>query len=792
VNMLDRKLVRELFSAKGLLLAITSIIAVGVACYVSMQSAYYNLAEAKRRYYRQCRMADFWIDLKKAPVTEIHALAELPGVTKIQPRIQFSATVDLEGTIEPINALVLSLPARREGAINDVVMRRGSYFTDRRRNEVIVNDAFARKHGLMPGRKIHLLLNNRRQELFIVGTAISSEFTYLLGPGALMPDPEHFGVFYVKHRYAEEVFDFEGAANQVVGHLGPEVRGRPDRLLQQAETLLESYGVFTATPLRLQASNQYLSNEIAGLAAFATVMPVIFLAVAALVLNVLMTRLARQQRVVVGTLKALGYSNWQVFAHFLKFGSSVGVAGGICGSVTGYLLATGLTNIYQYFFEFPDLRSDYYPHTYAVGLAFSVLCSVAGSLNGARTVLRLQPAEAMRPAPPRRGRKIFLERIVFVWSRLGSAWRMALRGMVRNRLRTAAGLFAAAMGTALLVSGLMMHEAGRFLIDFQFYRVVRSDIDLMLKDERGEDALWELRRLPGVDLVEPQLDVACTFVNGPYRRKGGITGLAPGAQLTVPRDVEGEALRVPAVGLLLSRRLAEILHVKPGDTITIEPVKGERRPLEVPVAGIANGYMGMAVYADIHYLSRLRNEEFAMSGAQLLTDRDPHSQVELYRELKRLPALQSIVARCDMIELVNDTLIKHQWVFIGTLVLFAGVIFFGSIVNASLVSLAERQREVATLAALGYGQWEIGAMFLRESMLTNMIGTLFGLPIGFLLTVLTAYAYNNDLVRLPIVTKPSIWITTLSLSVAFALLAHGVVQWRIRHLDVLEALKVKE
>ena len=154
---------------------------------------------------------------------------------------------------------------------------------------------------------------------------------------------------------------------------------------------------------------------------------------------------------------------------------------------------------------------------------------------------------------------------------------MVLRNMLRNRVRTIAGLFAAAMGATVLVNGFMMADAMTYLIDFQFRCVLRSDIDLTFKDERSDDALFEAARLPGVDRAEPLLSVACTFRNGPYAKKGSITGLARGAQLTVPRDREARPIRIPAAGLAMSRTLAEILHLNRGDTVTIEPIKGLRR-----------------------------------------------------------------------------------------------------------------------------------------------------------------------------------------------------------------------
>lgn len=223
VGVLDRKLLREVRSSGLMLLAITSVMTVGTMCFVYMRSTYHNLSEAKWRYYSQCRMADFWIELKKAPLVEVQDLAKLPGITALRPRIQFYATVDLDRVVEPLNGMVLSLPDVRQPVINDVVLESGGYFTDRRENEVIVNAAFARRHAITPGQTIHLILNNRRQELYVVATAISSEFVYMVAPGSISPDPEHFGVFYLKRSFAEDVFDFDGAMNQIIGQLDPRV-----------------------------------------------------------------------------------------------------------------------------------------------------------------------------------------------------------------------------------------------------------------------------------------------------------------------------------------------------------------------------------------------------------------------------------------------------------------------------------------------------------------------------------------------------------------------------------------
>ncbi|RIK77641.1 MAG: hypothetical protein DCC68_16925 [Planctomycetota bacterium] len=792
VRTIDRKLRRDLRGAMGRILAILSIISIGVAGYVEMRSCYNNLSSAKDRYYAQCRMADFSIEVKKAPIAELAAISRLPAVVDLRPRIASFATVDLENEPELLNAQVLSLPDERKSAVNDIMLKRGSYFTASRDNEVIVSDAFARQHRLGPGQWIHLIMNNRRQELFIVGTAISSEFVYLVGPGAITPDPKHFGVFYLKQRYAEEVFNFEGASNQIVVRVSPEAQGHVDVLMRRCETLLADYGVITTTARKDQPSNRFITEEIEGLATFSRIMPTIFLVVAALVLNMLMTRLAEQQRTVIGTLKAIGYSDLQLFWHFVKFGLFIGVVGGVVGSVLGYFLAAWLTGIYAQFYEFPDLSNQLYPRLMLEGLGISVTCAVGGTIYGARSVLKLNPASAMRPKPPAQGKQILIERIGWLWRGLGSGWRTVLRDLFRNRFRTTAGMTAAALGTAILVTGLMMQASMDYLIEFQFNLIQRSDIDLYFKDERSVDALAEALKLPGVDHAEPVLEVACTFANGPYRRRGTVTGLLPNARLTIPRDESAARVKLAPVGLTMTRMLADILHLEVGDRVTIRPVRGERRDLVAPVSAITDTFLGLSVYADFHYLNQLVGEEYAVSGVQLATNKLPGANRALHKELKDLPAIQSVSNRAHMIQNLQDTVIDTQKTFIGVLIAFAGIIFFGSVLNNSLISLAERQREVATFRVLGYTPWQIGGLFFRETAVVNAAGTLLGLPLGYLLSMGITEAYNNELFRIAVHTPPRLWFTTLGLAVVFTVVAHAFVQYAILKMDWLDALKVKE
>jgi putative ABC transport system permease protein len=791
---LQRKLIRDLKGSWGLLLAIAVIIAIGVSCFVALRSAYHNLDDARRRYYVQCRMADFSVELKKAPVSEVAALWTLPGVVEIRPRLQFRATVGLDGDLEPLSGLVLSLPDRHDGHIvNDIVLKSGSYFTPRRDEEVIVNDAFARRHRLRSGDQIRLLLNDRDLDLIIVGTAISSEFVYLLGPGAMLPDPEHFGVFYLKQRYLEEVFDFKGACNQVVGLLAPEQRDKPDLLLERAERLLASFGVFATTPRRDQVSNRFVTNSLAGLSVSAFVMPAIFLGVAALVLGILMGRLVENQRTALGTLKALGYTDRRLFAHVLEFGLAVGLVGGTLGCAGGYALGGVMTKLYMRFFEFPALVNRIDPAVYVFGVVASVGCALLGAARGARAVLRLEPAEAMRQKPPRQGGVIALERIEWLWRRLDSGWRLVLRNVIRARRRSLAGGTAAALGTSLLVTGLLRDRAAFQMIETQFQKLQRSDIDLTFHNLRGRDALREAQRLPGVDRAEPVLGIACTLRNGIHDRKGAITGLAQGATLTVPRDRSGRLVLIPRSGLLLERELAKILHVHPGDSLLIEPVEGRRTPRKARVAALFDSPLGLVAYTEIGYLSRLVDEEFAVNSVQLMVDRGRGSRSSFYAALARMPSLEAVRDREGQYASLLGSIVDAIRGFTVFLIIAAGMILFGSTLNSALVGLAERRREVATLLVLGYTPKAVGSLFLREGLLIHLAGTLVGLPAGYTLyRGVIARLQDTEMFRLPAVDPWPAWTAALLLSLMFGLASHAVVQRSINRIDWLDALNVRE
>jgi putative ABC transport system permease protein len=791
VSVLDRKLLRDLYAARALLLAVILILGLGVSSYVANLSLYFNLELSRRGYYAQCRMADFWVDVRKFPRTEVERLSEIPGITELRPRIVMPVTVDIEGVDKPISGTIISMPADPRPVINNLVLRQGGYFTKLRPEEVIIRDGFARSRNIRPGDRLHVLLNDRRQELLVVGTAISSEFVFARAPGAMIPDKAGYVIMYVNDRFAEEATNLEDAANQIVGLLAPEYRDRPEVVLNQLERLLEPYGEATSTPLKDHESHVQLDSDLRGLRSVNLIVPSVFLAVAALILDVLMVRVAQQQRTTVGMLKATGYSNAALLWHFVKYGVVVGGAGGVLGAVFGYWLAGYILGLFRQFYEFSRIINRPYPLIVIGCVLLGVCIAVVGTFRGVQRVIQLRPADAMRPRPPETGRRIFLERWPTIWRRLGFRWQMVIRGIARHRLRAFTGVFSAMMGAGLILQTLQIDDSFHELIAFTFDRMLVSDYDLSFEDEVSWSGFLEAERLTGIDYAEPVLNVGCTFYNGHRSKRGAVTGIVRDAQLTVPRDRQGDPLPMPEQGVVLSRRLSEVLDVRAGEAIVIVPLRGARQRLRVPVSRIVESFVGTAAYADFNYLNGLIGEEHALNSVQAKVSPEPRVVRQFFQELKQTPKLQGFSAlreqKAQLLELLKPLKIVNRF-----LIAFAGLLFCGGIVTSSLISLAERKQEIATFRVLGYQPRQIGGIFLRESVLLNSVGTILGLPIGYAFALFINWFVGTDLTRLPFVIDTSTWIFTIVLGATFTLIGYLPVYRAVRRLDWIAALNVNE
>ncbi|MHC4711887.1 MAG: ABC transporter permease [Planctomycetota bacterium] len=791
-GVLFRKLLRDMRRRSGALIAIAAVIAVGVSSFVSMAGAYLDLHISRTAYYADYRLADFTVDLKRAPASTLEYIRGLPNVKEARGRVSINVLLDLPNTPEPVAGLAISMPRKRRPVLNDVLVKSGTWFSASGEGEVIVDDAFARANRIIPGSRIKMLLVDRQHELLVVGTAMSPEFVFLLPPaGGLAPDPKMFGVFYLAEDFLRKAGDLDGAYNQVLGKAHDDSRNALDETLDLLERKLDAYGVINAARGDEQPSVRFLAEELKGLKASASIMPPMFLGVAALVLNVLLTRMVAQQRTIIGVLKALGYTSRRILAHYLAYGAVVGIAGALFGAAFGIWMQAGMDILYRRYFALPAIEPHFYAVLFFPALAVSVFFALAGSVRGVLAAVRLEPADAMRPPPPEIGGRIPFERVALLWRWFSFRTRMMLRAVFRNPLRSTVGAFAAGVSTMLLFAVLHNYGAFRYLIDHEYERLSHEDFVVATREPVDLTGVSEVSSLQSIGYCEPQLQMACDLSNGPYQRRVAVTGLTPEGRLLTPLDSAGNPVTIPAEGLVITRKLADLLGVRAGSSVVLRPLVGLRRRARATVVGVVDTYLGLSAYADIRYLSRLVGEESVANAIAGTIAAKGISRRSL-NALKERPAVVNFAERTRTLKLIDEAMGSSLGVFLGIVVLFAGIIAVGSLLNMALVSLSEREREVGSLRVLGYTPGQILHLFAGESMILNLSGIAVGLVGGIGLAKLLSMAFDTEIYRFPLVIRPWQFLLTGMLMIAFFVIAQAFVYKIIIGLKWLDVLKSRE
>ncbi len=326
---------RDLWRLRGQAVAIALIVASGVAVLVMSLATIDALQQTTSAYYERQHFADVFASAKRAPQSLAARIAAIPGVQLVETRIVRWATVDVDGFGEPVIATLVALPDSGASLLNQLTLRRGRMLDPTHVDEALVSEAFANAHGLAPGDHLRVLMNGRQRSVEIAGIALSPEFIYTIGPGALMPDPKRYGVLWMSQRALEAAYDLEGAFDDVVLTLLPGASERP-RHRAAIDALLEPYGGTGAYPRRDQISHWFVMNEIKQLETMARILPSVFLAVAAFLTNVVLTRLVAIERAEIGLLKAFGYSGAAVGWHYTKLVVAMSGFGVLLGWAIGW------------------------------------------------------------------------------------------------------------------------------------------------------------------------------------------------------------------------------------------------------------------------------------------------------------------------------------------------------------------------------------------------------------------------------------------------------------------------
>jgi putative ABC transport system permease protein len=787
LGALDRKLLRDLRDMRGQAVAIVFVIAAGVASYVSMTSVYDSLEGSLDVYYRDYRFAEGFASVRRAPEQVVERLRSVPGIGTVETGIVAAVRLEVPQFDEPVTGLIVSLPEGRQPALNRVYLRKGRLVRPGREEEVILNEPFADAHGLVPGDVLEATLSGHRRSLRVVGIALSPTHLMQIQPGTLFPDPERFGVLWMGRRALAAAYDLEGAFNEVAFTLtaGASI----DDVVSRVDRILGPFGGAGAYGRKDHPSHTLITEEFRGLKAMSAFLPVVFLAVAAFLLNIVITRLISLQREQVGILKAFGYRDGDVGLHYVKMVLVIALLGAAVGTALGVWAGMALGEMYLEYYRFPSLNYTLRPSVALAAVGLTTGAALVGVLRAVRRAVRLPPAEAMRPPPPPRYRATFVERVGFQrW--LDQPMRMIVRSLGRQPVKAALSVFGIASSCALLIAGLFWGDVIDHIIFVQYGIAQREDLTVSFVEPTSMAALHELQGLPGVQYVEPFRAVPVRVRHEHRSYNTAIQGLPREAYLHRVIDTDLRPVSVPREGILLTERLAELLGARPGDELTVEVMEGRRRIRQVPLAGLAEQYIGVSAYMEMDALNRMVGEGQALSGALLLID--PDSEKALTQELQDRPRIAGIMSQDRAIQAYMDTAAQTMLVFMFVLSLFAGVIAFGVVYNSMRISLSERDRELASMRVLGFRRREVAFILLGEMALLVLLSIPVGFVLGAGLSAWTVAAFESEMFQFPVILRRHTFGLAAVIVLAAATLSSLLVRRRLDRLDLIGVLKTRE
>jgi putative ABC transport system permease protein len=784
---LDVKMMREIWRLRAQLVSIGLVVATGVVTVVSMRGTYESLVSARDNYYRSARLADVWSSLERAPASVRDRILEIPGVSAVSTRVSAYATLDLPWLDAPGMGLFVSLPDDRPPVLNRIHLTHGRELAPGRSNEVLVGEAFFLANELSVGDTISAVLNGQGTDLVIVGAAISPEHSYSVPPGALYPDDERYAVFWMSESALAPTLDAEQAFTEVALALSP--GAREEAVIRSLNRVLEPYGGLGAYGRDRQMSVQIVADEIAQNRTTGTVVPAVFLGVAAFLLNLVLGRLISTQRTEIGTLKAFGYTQREVGWHYLSYALVAVGVGTVLGAAGGAWAGGAMVELYGDFFRFPDLEYRLSATLILVGGLVSLSAALAGGWTAVRHATRLTPAEAMRPEPPPRFEPGWLER-AGLGNVLPTGGRLVLRNLERRPLRNAVSMLGIAFSVAILVVGAFMFDGVNRLMELQFSVAQREDLSVSFNRPRSRSAILDLAALEGVGRVEPYHAVPVRLRVGHRRRETSLTGLVPGAELRRIVGEDGRSRPLPLEGVVLSSFVAEALAVEPGDDISVEVLTGRRATGVLRVASVVDDFLGASAWVTLDVLDHVTGEGALRSGAYLSVDEA--QEEEINRRLKRTPAVASVISPGAMLDSFREQLEGSLLVSVAFMLGFAGIISVAVVYNGTRIALSERGRELASLRVLGFTRKEVARLLLGEQGTLTVVAIPVGCAIGYALAALVLAGLESETYRVPLVVSTRTYLLAAVATLLFAGVSGWLVRRRLDRIDLISVLKTRE
>lgn len=775
MRVTTRKTLRDLRRTRAQVVAVAVTVMLGVGLFVASAGAFQNLQQSYDRTYARLHFADLVADGGDAG--RVAAAAAGAGAKAILARTQVDPPMQVDGV--KLLGRLSGLPAEHRPALDDVDLVRGRYLDPADPTGVLVETHAAGAFGLGPGDTLQVFTPAGWQRLTVRGVVVSAEYLWpARSRQSVLEDPHSFAVVFAPEA---TVRGWYGAGHQqvLVGLPGGGAGGQAARVA----AALHGAGAVDVSTRAEQPSPATLQLDLDGFDQLSKAFPLLFLVAAGVAAYVLLTRRVRAERPVIGTLLASGARRSRLVRHYVVQGLVIASLGAVAGVALGVLGTAAVTRAYTGELSIPDTVVHQHPVLVLVGLGLGVLVGPLGAAAPAVAAARTAPAEAMRNQ--------VVARPPGAWSRAVSRLqglpvgaRMALRDVARSRRRTAATALGAVLALVLVLASLGLVTTMTHALHVQFDDVQRQDATVTVAPGALTAVRAGLQRLPDVAAVEESEVGPVTVTSGTVSYATSVQGLAPGTVMHDFRTPGGRALALPGSGVLAGAALADRLHVRVGDVVTLAAAGGA--PVRERIAGFVQEPLGTVLYAAPSTAAQV----LGPAGTPTLLARfTPGADRSSLR--RAVSELDGVLAYTDSRALLQslDRYLGLFWVFVAVMVVLGAALALAIIYVSMAVSLVERTNELATLRAAGVPLRRVAATLATENLLATLVGVPAGLLLGWLAAARFIQLYSSDLLTLPL-SLPW-WVLLLAAAgvLAAAALSQLPAVRAVRRLDIARVVR---
>lgn len=777
VTPLRRKLLRDLSRHRAQFIAITITMFLGVTIFAASYDSFRNLQASYDTVATEYRFAN--LTLAGGDTAAIAASVGQPGVESAEVRTVADVPLQVGGV--KLLGRAVGIPADSRPTVNQLEVIEGSPLSGP--EGALVESHMADHFDLSPGDSLMVLdADQSWHTVSVDGIVASPEYIWpARDRQELITSPDNFGVVFVTEDLAGRL---TSGPNEVVLYYAG---GEPDeQLTASLSATARDLGATSVYTRAEQASNAGLSEDLAGFEEMAVFFPVLFLSAAAMAAYVMISRLVHTQRPHIGVFLANGFTRRQVLRHYLGYGLVPGLAGSIPGAIAGVLLARLITDLYTRLLSIPVTLIRFYPATLAAAIGFGVVASLVAALAPALVASRVQPAQAMRGETPSGGGRLSIaERIVPPLRRIPVPWRMAVRGIGRNRRRTAYTIIGVVLSLMLVLVSWGMIDTIRFLLDRQYVEIQQEDATVYFAGPATTADVTALTDVEGVAAAEPALTVPVSVSSPTGHYDTALTVLADGTAMHRFASTDGSWIGLPPTGLVLGSATRDLLGIEIGDPVTMT------------VAGVGTIDEQVAAFVDeplgtMAYISRTRAEQLVGSElpatSALVTYEEGTDPTTLRTTLTELPGVAAFEDANALYGVMQDYMVLF-YAFVGVMLVFGAAMAFALIFNSMSVNIAERTREVATLMAVGTDRRRISRLITVENLLVAMIGIPVGLVVGWLAARAAMASFSSDLFAFDLHMQPTTFLWATLAMLAVALLSQWPGLRAIRRLSIPKIVK---